>query len=113
MSRFAARLGRKLMKKPAHHVFVCGSFRVNGAPQGTCNKLGSMNLMQYFEEEIGDRGIDAAVSGTSCLKLCDRGPAVIVYPENWWYGHIDSEDAVDAVLDSIEKGVPDPDHLLA
>ncbi len=101
------------MTKPAHHVFVCGSFRMNGAPQGVCNKMGSMQLMQYFEEEIGDRGLDAVVSSTGCLKLCDRGPAVIVYPDNWWFGHIDSEEAVDAILDSIESGTPDSKYLLA
>jgi (2Fe-2S) ferredoxin len=101
------------MKKPLHHVFVCGSFRVNGAPQGACRNKGSMNLMQYFEEEIGERGLDAAVTSTGCLKLCDRGPIVIVYPESWWFGHIDSEEAVDSVLDSIENGIPDFDHLLA
>ena len=101
------------MGKPSHHIFVCGSFRMNGTPQGVCSKGGSMQLMQYLEQEIGDRGIDAAVSSTGCLKLCDRGPAVIVYPEGWYYGHIDSEDAMDAVLDSIENGRPDAVHLLS
>jgi (2Fe-2S) ferredoxin len=57
--------------------------------------------MQYLEEELADRGLgDVAVSSTGCLKVCDRGPALVVYPENWWFGRIDSEEAINAVIDS-------------
>jgi (2Fe-2S) ferredoxin len=104
----------KNMEKPAHHIFVCGSFRATGAPQGVCNKKGSMQLMQYLQETLADRGLDGVlVSSTGCLKVCDRGPAMVVYPENWWYGHIESEEAVDAVIDSIEKGTPATEYLIA
>jgi (2Fe-2S) ferredoxin len=36
----------------------------------------------------------------------------VVYPENWWFGRIDSEEAIDAVIDSIEAGNPAPDYLI-
>jgi (2Fe-2S) ferredoxin len=36
-----------------------------------------------------------------------------VYPENWWFGHVDSEEAVDAVIDSIESGSPAVDLVIA
>ncbi|MDR1956604.1 MAG: (2Fe-2S) ferredoxin domain-containing protein [Treponema sp.] len=102
------------MTKPKRHIFVCGSFRMNGTPQGVCSKGGSMELMQYLEGELADRGMgDVAVSGTGCLKVCDRGPALVVYPENWWFGHIDSEEAIDAVIDSLEKGSPPAEYTIA
>ncbi len=59
--------------------------------------------MQYIEEEILDRGLDAMISATGCLKVCDRGPAIVIYPQNYWYGNVD-EDAVDAILDALEDG---------
>jgi (2Fe-2S) ferredoxin len=66
-----------------------------------------------LEESLSDNGLaDTAVSCTSCLKVCDRGPAVVVYPENWWFGHVDSEDAIDAVVDSIKSGVPAPEYVI-
>jgi (2Fe-2S) ferredoxin len=69
--------------------------------------------MQYLQEELSDRGLaDVAVSCTSCLRICDRGPALVVYPENWWFGRIGSEEAVDAVIDSIEKGSPAGEYLV-
>lgn len=102
------------MKKPAHHIFVCASFRMSGEPQGVCHKKGSIQLLQYLESELSDRGMgDVVVSSTGCLKVCDRGPAMVVYPENWWYGRIDSEEAVDAVIDSIESGTPAASYVIA
>jgi (2Fe-2S) ferredoxin len=87
---------------------------MNGTPQGICGKGGSMQLMQYLEEELADRNMaDVAVSGTGCLKVCDRGPVLVVYPENWWFGHIGSEEAIDAVIDSIEQGVPSKEYTIA
>jgi hypothetical protein len=35
-----------------------------------------------------------------------------VYPGNWWFGHIDSEEAVDAVIDSIEKRSPQAEYVI-
>jgi len=73
-----------------------------------------MSLLQYLESELSDRGLnDVAVSTTGCLKVCDRGPAMIVYPENWWYGHIETEASVDAIIDSIESGTPAAEFIIA
>ncbi len=43
------------------------------------------------------------VSSTSCLKACDHGPVLIVYPEGTWYGKVD-EEIVDEILDALEEG---------
>ena len=29
---------------------------------------------------------------------------MIVYPENWWYGRVEDENAVDEIIDSLESG---------
>ncbi|MCK5267412.1 MAG: (2Fe-2S) ferredoxin domain-containing protein [Spirochaetes bacterium] len=100
------------MKKPEHHIFVCNSFRLTGEPQGTCNKKGAPELLQYIEEEIIDRGIDAMVSSTGCLKMCEKGPVMIIYPNNYWYGNI-NEEVVDEILDALENGESVKEHLIA
>jgi len=101
------------MKKPKHHIFVCGSFRANGGPQGVCNKKNSLGLIQYLEQELSDRGLmDVVVSSTGCLKLCESGPAMVVYPENWWYGNVESESAIDEIIDALEAGKPAETYIL-
>lgn len=102
------------MKKPRHHIFVCGSFRASGSPQGVCSKKNSMGLLQYLEQELSDRGLaDVSVSGAGCLKACESGPAVVVYPENWWYGRVESEEAIDEIIDALEEGKPASAYVLS
>ncbi|MBN2510376.1 MAG: (2Fe-2S) ferredoxin domain-containing protein [Spirochaetales bacterium] len=102
------------MNTEGKHIFVCASFRANGSPQGTCDKKGGPALVQYLQEELSDRGLDdVLVSTTSCLKVCDRGPAMVIYPDATWYGGIESEDDIDAILDCLEKGEVDQDHLIS
>jgi len=101
------------MEKPKHHIFVCASFRASGEQKGKCSKKGSANFLPYIENEILDRGMsDVMLSSTSCFKACDYGPVMIVYPENYWYGNVESEEVIDEILDALEKGKPAEEHLL-
>ena len=99
------------MEKPDYHFFVCASFRASGDPQGVCHKSGACSLMQYLENEIIDRGISGSVTSTGCLKVCDRGPAMVVYPQGDWYGKL-TEEAIDVILDAVEDGVKAEEYLL-
>jgi (2Fe-2S) ferredoxin len=93
------------MTKPEKHILVCGSFRASGAPQGVCAKKGSGGLLAYLEGELSDRGMtEVSVTATGCLKACDRGPILVVYPDNTWYGGVEGEEAIDAILDSLASG---------
>lgn len=100
------------MRKPKHHIFVCASFRMSGAPQGVCNRKGAGSLLQYLESELSDRGMDGvSVSMTGCLKVCDRGPAMVIYPEGYWYGDV-NEGKIDEILDALENGGSVDKYLL-
>jgi (2Fe-2S) ferredoxin len=99
------------MNKPKHHIFVCASFRVQGEPKGICHKKGAVGLLQYIETEVNDRGMDN-VSSTGCLKMCDNGPVLIVYPQGDWYGKVD-EGAIDEILDALENGGKAEKYLIS
>ena len=98
--------------KPEYHLLVCNSFRVKGEAQGVCQRKDAVDLLGFLEEGLGDRGLDAHVSTTGCLKICDKGPVMIVYPQGWWYGHVD-EDAVEDILDALEEGECCEKYLIA
>jgi (2Fe-2S) ferredoxin len=91
------------MQKPDHHILVCASFRGTEA-KGKCIKKESMQLINYLEEELVDRGLNAIVSSTGCLKLCEEGPILVVYPQGHWYHNVTDESAVDVILDALEEG---------
>ena len=92
------------MEKPKHHIFLCASFRADGDPKGVWNKKGSVDLLPYIENEILDRGLDAQITATGCMKACDYGPVMVIHPQGLWYGGVESEDVVDEILDALEDG---------
>lgn len=92
------------MDKPSIHIFVCASFRADGDPKGVCNKKGSVALLPYIENEILDRGLDAQITSTGCMKACDYGPVMVIHPQNLWYGKVENEEIVDEILDALEDG---------
>lgn len=99
------------MNTPAYHFLVCASFRVSGEPQGICYKKGAIDLLQYLENEILDRDLDAQISSTGCLKQCEKGPVMVLYPEGVWYGEL-NEDKLDDILDALEEGEICKDHVI-
>jgi (2Fe-2S) ferredoxin len=80
--------------------------------KGKCIKKDSMQLISYLEEEVAERGMNAIVSSTGCLKLCEEGPILVIYPQGYWYRNVDGENAVDEILDALEEGKPAEKYLL-
>ena len=99
------------MALPERQVLLCQSFRSKGDPKGICHKQ-TEGFLQYIEEEILDRGLDMQVVATGCLKQCESGPIMVIQPDNLWFKGIDSEAAIDAVLDGLEDGEPPEDYLI-
>ncbi len=101
------------MQKPEHHLFVCGSFRANGTPQGNCARKDSLALVQHLQEEVDSRGLAGVlVSMTGCLNCCVNGPVVIDYPSGHWFKGV-TADAADEILDAIENGSVAGSHLVS
>ena len=100
------------MAIPARMIIVCQSFRAAGEPKGLCHKQ-TDGFLQYIEEEVLDRGLDALVVATSCLKQCESGPIMVIQPDNWWFKGVDSEEAIDEILDALEDGEPAAEYIAA
>ena len=94
------------MQKPKHHIFVCTSSRANGQPKGFCQSNEGLMIMQKFIEEIDDRelGGEVFLSNTGCFGICEKGPIVVVYPDNVWYGSVSADDVEDIMDNHIEGG---------
>ena len=99
------------MAIPERQILVCQSFRLKGEQKGICHKQ-TDGFLQYIEEEILDRGLDMQVVATGCLKQCEVGPVMVVQPDNWWFKGVDSEEAIDTILDGVEDGVPADEYLI-
>lgn len=121
-STAAVKKERATRHRPEHHkernngntgkTDTCLSeFSYKGDPKGICHKQ-TDGFLQYIEEEILDRGLDMQVVATGCPKQCESGPIMFVQPENWWFQNVDSEEAIDAILDGVEDSEPAEDYLI-
>lgn len=92
------------MIKPKRHIFVCSSSRTKGEPKGFCQSKGAVEIISNFLEEIRDRdlGSEVFVSNTGCFSLCEKGPIVVIYPDNVWYGGVTPEDVEEIMDEHIE-----------
>jgi len=62
--------------------------------------------MMNFLEEIEERGLggEVFVTNTGCFGLCEKGPVVVVYPDNVWYGNVTPDDVEEIMEEHIEGG---------
>ena len=76
---------------PEKHVFVCNT----GKPCATRNSSGVYDKFRKLYKESGLKP-KVLVTGCGSLGFCDRGVAVVVYPEGVWYSRV-TEDDVDEI----------------
>jgi (2Fe-2S) ferredoxin len=90
------------------HVFICVNRREPGNPKGSCADKGSEAVRDEFKRQLHERGIKGRIraNAAGCLDQCPRGAAVVVYPEQVWYGAVTVGDVSEIVERHIFGGVP-------
>lgn len=93
------------MAKFKHHVFVCENERDPSDPRGSCGRRGATEIREALKKECNQRGMKGLVrvNKAGCLDQCHVGVAVVVYPEQTWYGGVRIED-VPRIAESIQNG---------
>lgn len=94
------------MEKPNYHIFVCTSSRPNGQQKGFCHTKAGVDVMARFMEEIEERGLgnEVFLTNTGCFGICEKGPVVVVYPDNVWYASVTPGDVGEIMDEHIEGG---------
>ena len=90
------------------HVFICTNRREPGNPKGSCAEKGSDDVRDAFKRILHERGLKGRMraNAAGCLDQCPRGVAVVVYPEQVWYGEVKVEDVAEIVGQHLVKGIP-------
>ncbi|HXF90996.1 MAG TPA: (2Fe-2S) ferredoxin domain-containing protein, partial [Candidatus Nitrosotenuis sp.] len=75
------------MTTPAYdfHFFICQNVRPETHPRGSCFTKGSDKLLNYMKARIKELNIpNIRINKSGCLDQCEKGPALVVYPEGIW-----------------------------
>ena len=86
-------LAKKDPKKPA--IAVCVSTG--------CEALGVKGVLKAFKEEFAKQGLEGKVEikETGCLGFCEKGPRIVVYPEEICYFRVKATDVPDIVSKTV------------
>ncbi len=70
-----------------------------------CIASGADKVMEAFNKEIEKSGLNAKVDtkGTGCPGFCERGPVVVIYPEEICYLQVTAEDVPEIVEKTIKE----------
>src|SRR3972149_1726142 len=68
-----------------------------------CLALGAANVVAAFKEEIKKQGLETKVEvrETGCPGFCERGPLIVIYPEEISYLQVQPGDAEEIVSQTI------------
>jgi (2Fe-2S) ferredoxin len=90
------------------HVFICTNRREPGNPKGSCADKDSDAVRDAFKQLLHERGLKGRIraNAAGCLDQCSRGAAVVVYPEQVWYGGVKASDVPEIIDQHLIGGVP-------
>jgi (2Fe-2S) ferredoxin len=90
------------------HVFICTNRRDENNPKGSCAQKGSEAIREAFKKQLHERGLKGRMraNAAGCLDQCEHGCAVVVYPEQVWYGGVKPEDVAEIIDQHLIGGRP-------
>ena len=69
------------------HIFICTNDRGENSTKQSC---GSLDIRKEFVSLINASGLKGKVRAnkSGCLDLCEQGPAIVIYPQGYWYKNV-------------------------
>ena len=107
MSRKLSNLEDVSLNKYDKHVFVCVNSRID-LDRTSCGDYG-LRLRDAIIEGLREHScnLDIRINKSGCLNECKLGPAIVIYPQGFWYYNVELSD----VPEIIEKSIIGDDYI--
>ncbi|NMB80608.1 MAG: (2Fe-2S) ferredoxin domain-containing protein, partial [Ignavibacteria bacterium] len=90
------------------HIFICHNKREEVHPRGSCLNKGSNEVTDQFKKRLKELGLNSKIRANSagCLDACEFGTAIVIYPEQVWYGSVTIEDVEEIIQSHLINNKP-------
>lgn len=87
--KLAARAQQLSIPQIEKHLFLCA----DQTKPLCCQKESGLQSWDYLKRRIQELKLETKIfrTKTNCLRVCDRGPILLVYPDGVWYHSVTSE----------------------
>lgn len=87
------------------HIFICENLRDPSNPKGCCAAKGGKEIKNALKVKLAEKGFSKLYRANSagCLDACEYGAALVIYPQNIWYGGVTLADIEEIIEQSILK----------
>ena len=84
------------------HVFVCINSRVDPSVS-SCGDNGFLLRQEIVRklQSITGHGLNIRINKSGCLNKCKLGPAIVIYPQGFWYYNVNLKDIDEIIEESI------------
>jgi len=79
------------------HVFLCPG-------PNCCAREAGLATWETLKAACKEDGVDALRTKAECLRVCEGGPWLVVYPEGTWYGGVTPERCERIVREHVKGG---------
>jgi NADH:ubiquinone oxidoreductase subunit F (NADH-binding)/(2Fe-2S) ferredoxin/Pyruvate/2-oxoacid:ferredoxin oxidoreductase delta subunit len=69
-----------------------------------CRGYGCIQVKEAIEAEIKKQNIDVEVRATGCFGFCEKGPLIVVHPQQIFYQQVKEKDVADIVAKTVMQG---------
>ena len=90
------------------HIFICTNDRGSDHPRQSCGNWGGLDIRKEFVRLINESGLKRKVRAnkSGCLDLCEKGPAVVIYPQGYWYLEVEKSNISRIFNESVVRDKP-------